>query len=105
MKQRLIDANVLKSVFEKWMEGMHSGEDDIENAQGSMLYGCICQLDNTPTVEAEPVRHGRWDGDTCTNCKLPWNDLMRQNGDDYGYFDPMPPFCPNCGAKMDEETT
>lgn len=53
------------------------------------------------TAAAVEVVHGRWDGDNCTNCKLPWNYLMRANGDDWGYFDPMPPYCPNCGAKMD----
>lgn len=26
---------------------------------------------------------------------------MVQNADDWGYFDPMPDYCPNCGAKMD----
>lgn len=45
--------------------------------------------------------HGRWDGDTCTACKLPWKYNMVQDADDWGYFDPMPDYCPNCGAKMD----
>ena len=53
-------------------------------------------------------KKGYWtgyDGQYCSVCKLPWNYYMTMNGDDIGYFDPMPKFCPNCGAKMrsDEE--
>ena len=56
-------------------------------------------------IEAlEKVEEGYWytDGETkcCSVCKLPWNYCMRDNGDDWGYFDPMPKFCPHCGAKM-----
>ena len=50
------------------------------------------------------VKEGYWyvDGETehCSVCKLPWNYYMTDDGDDWGYFDPMPKFCPNCGAKM-----
>ena len=54
-------------------------------------------------------KKGHWyvKGETeyCSVCKLPWNYYMTMNGDDIGYFDPMPKFCPNCGAEMrsDEE--
>ena len=41
-----------------------------------------------------------YDGQYCSVCGLPWNYHMTMNGDDIGYFDPMPKFCPNCGAKM-----
>jgi len=59
-------------------------------------------IDEQPTVEAEPVRHGKW--------------IMKS--DPFGFFDEIPvcsecgcttkmrektKFCPNCGAKMDEE--
>ena len=60
-------------------------------------------IDRIPAADVAPVVHGRWDGDNCTVCKLPWNYNMTQNADDWGYFDPMPDYCPNCGAKMDEE--
>lgn len=56
-----------------------------------------------PSADVAPVVHGRWDGDNCTACKLPWNYNMTQDADDWGYFDPMPDYCPNCGARMDLE--
>jgi hypothetical protein len=56
-----------------------------------------------PTIEAEPVRHGRWkkkNGEIyCTNCKKSkWSEsfeLMLRGFD----------FCPHCGAKMDATDT
>ena len=59
-------------------------------------------IDRIPAADVALVVHGRWDGDNCTVCKLPWNYNMTQNADDWGYFDPMPDYCPNCGARMDE---
>ena len=58
-------------------------------------------IKNCPAADVAPVVHGRWDGNDCTVCKLPWNYNMVQDADDWGYFDPMPDYCPNCGAKMD----
>lgn len=63
------------------------------------------EVDKIPTIDAEPVRHGRWiespDNDgmdyECSNlkcrCRISYND-SRVSGD-FNY-------CPNCGAKMDE---
>lgn len=61
----------------------------------------------TPTVDAEPVRHGHWivfkdeNGifrNKCSACGSPMRKGYKQTN-----------FCPNCGAKMDkcskEETT
>lgn len=52
-----------------------------------------------PTIEVDPVKHGRWkvlasgNDAVCTNCKHYWIP----NGDQYDYN-----YCPHCGAKMDE---
>lgn len=49
-------------------------------------------LDRIPTIEAEPVRHGRCISDIygmkCSECD---SDLYESSIN----------FCPNCGAKMD----
>ena len=57
----------------------------------------IADLARTPTVDAVPVRHGRWertaDGAAlCTACK------RKMSPSQYGYA-----FCGLCGAKMDGE--
>lgn len=56
-------------------------------------------IKNAPTIEAEPVRYGRWMcgdyydiGDVCSECD--W---------DSGMVNPTLRYCPNCGAKMDKE--
>ncbi len=58
-------------------------------------------LSYLPTIEAEPVRHGRWslaedgDGVVCSCCGKDFCNLVYET-DDFNY-------CPNCGAKMDKE--
>lgn len=56
-------------------------------------------IDDAPTVDAEPVRHGRWKQSKhyphiiiCDECGEPYelsNSMEHWN------------YCPNCGAKMD----
>ena len=52
-------------------------------------------IEEAPTIEAEPVRHGQWERTSdgaarCTACK------RKMNSSQYGYA-----FCGLCGAKMD----
>ena len=81
------------------------------NSQAEMVYGANSDLhqawysandiysavENVPTADVAPVRHGHWeviDAEEprrygCSECKrLSWH---------------MDNYCPNCGAKMDEE--
>lgn len=57
------------------------------------------EIANFPAADVEPVRHGYWDdsfdGITpyCSACGMSHRCLMR-----------TPDYCPNCGAKMDEDT-
>lgn len=68
-------------------------------------------INKMPTVDAVPVVHGHWifrdDGDVyefypcsvCSKCGEEWVlDAM-----DFEDFKFSAHFCPNCGAKMDEE--
>ena len=55
-----------------------------------------------PTVDAEPVRHGRWEMSSdipdyiiCSRCCAVF-DVWKADMEQYHY-------CPNCGAKMDLE--
>lgn len=83
---RLIDADALKGDFREWLS---------ENSD----YRTILQIiDGAPTIEAEPVRHGRWIEigadkrgrggiQKCTACN--------------GIYPYKCKRCPNCGAMMD----
>lgn len=59
----------------------------------------VRMLDKQPTIDAEPVRHGRWvygdDVDIqCSECgKDAMSDWMK-------YTQVYSPYCPWCGAKM-----
>lgn len=84
---RLIDADALAK------ELMHEGLGYQYN-----------RVINAPTMDAVPVRHGKWVIGTvpyfvCSECKsrtpLRWDERL-------GYvLDYQSPYCPYCGAKMD----
>ena len=63
-------------------------------------------LDDAPTVDAVPVKHGRWEREDnvyddltyiCSACHEPWTLI------DGTPLDNNMHYCPNCGAKMDLE--
>ena len=68
-------------------------------------------LTETPTIEAEPVRHGRWgphpldkDWDTCSSCGF--GTKRREHSDTVGdkfFIEFSYSYCPRCGARMDME--
>ena len=92
---QLIDADVL--VEKAYWHNEHPSIDDLF-AEGVDAVD-VSDIDNAPTIEAEPVRHGYWMcgdyydiGDVCSECD--W---------DSGMVNPTLRYCPNCGAKMDLE--
>ena len=64
----------------------------------------ICFLLASPTVDAEPVRHGKWTRENnygiwkCSECGCKINRRYPLKGNIWNYY-----YCPNCGAKMDAE--
>lgn len=86
---RLIDASAYKAILKGWLSEMHAGEDEEENAEGTAIYSCICQLDDAPTVDAVVVTR-------CKDCK---NFRRNNENDPYcadrrGLDDPEPEsFC------------
>ena len=62
-------------------------------------------IESAPTVDAEPVRHGHWiEGNnfhwysnSCSCCGYTRTTDIKSNGWNQWKY------CPNCGAKMDEE--
>ena len=61
-------------------------------------------LKNRPTVDAEPIRHGRWiqiktvpSYHYCSRCRVP--QKMEKSCNIYVHIH----YCPYCGAKIDAE--
>lgn len=91
---RLIDAD--------WVFG-HLKPYDPSDEEWSVTGGTALRLihkavDNAPTVNAEPVVHGRWKASSvlleCQNCGEIYSRLGGNGGKAWNY-------CPNCGARMD----
>ena len=106
---RLIDADVLKA--ELWKERASLQMMDDSQTADKIMYGiykaerCVSKM---PTVDAAPVKHGHDTGEGrlfhCSVCGYDVFDIFEDNKDVYRFeigkgWD----YCPNCGAKMDEE--
>lgn len=85
--------------------------DMLEPSEVYMNYGFtrivyMDDIDEMPTVDAEPVRHGHWiEGNnfhwysnSCSCCGYTRTTDIKSNGWNQWKY------CPNCGAKMDEVT-
>lgn len=69
-------------------------------------------IDDMPTIEAEPVKHGRWIDGKVRHIKNGELRNMRECSecgalyfvyDEYNSKEDKPKYCPNCGAIMDKE--
>ena len=86
MPERLIDANALKAKIETH-DAVLGGHDRIY----------ICGLiDDSPTIEAEPVRHGWW-----IDWSM-WGESNYQCSECNAEMKYKTNFCPRCGAKMQD---
>ena len=99
---RLIDADIAEKIMsERYTElaKEYGHYDHYTTGYGDAL----SVIEEAPTIEAEPVRHGRWEflgpnrliGDcmcgTCSVCKVRCKYIVNKN------------ICPNCGANMKSE--
>lgn len=100
---RLIDGDALEKAIYEWMPKdqetwMDSKIPPIEN----LVISIMMTIQEQPTMDALPVRHGQWDYVTvvnggfwrCSNCGTSSEVL----GVKYLYR-----YCPFCGAKMDAD--
>lgn len=104
---RLIDADALKETLDKMKIIIDEDVFECNSVHEELVYllekvdtVLAEKIDDLPTIEAVPAVHGEWIGNTCSACDMNWDENMVNNADDWGYFEPMPDFCPNCGAKM-----
>lgn len=96
---RLIDAEHLK-------KRATNAQGDCWDNYGQGTADFLEYIDKEPTVDAEPVRHGKWTHNKWSNmrhdyscslcgCRISGVDPFSLSATAYYY-------CPECGAKMDE---
>ena len=89
---RLINADRLRADVLSWENCYNGFSDTYDKAR------IIDAIDEQPTIEAEPVRRGRWtrfyyrEADFSINCSLCDNPVRWRS-----------PYCPWCGAQMEEQ--
>lgn len=100
---RLIDADKLLEKTECLFKDLNSTEDYMGIGYNHGVGDSMAIIKNAPTIEAEPVKHGRWEpvtngrgGFECSICHSYASSY--QDGVEW-----LSPYCPNCGAKMDLE--
>lgn len=96
---RLIDADALKN---------NAVELDLPfppfNHRSKEQIVFLYDIDDAPTIDAEPVRHGRWLPETVSGYDGV-NVVYARPCSECGYEERrfVKRYCPNCGAKMDLE--
>ena len=65
-----------------------------------MMYEIADEIDCAPAADVAPVVHGHWEQVDDTKCRCSRCDIIALIGL-YPHGDKN--YCPNCGAKMDEE--
>lgn len=105
--ERLIDANELW----KQMSELREKRDEESNMTGDRTVcatwnDAVGLIKNAPTIDAEPVRHGKWlygenesghDGYYCSQCG---EHIRWRYGEEDIDFIRSYNYCPHCGAKM-----
>lgn len=101
---RAIDAEpIIEELYKIGYEKDEAGEHEFALGIDTVIY----LLEQAKTVEAEPVRHGKWeriedyyDLSTirCSLCHEEWSFDCMDDVELLNYN-----YCPNCGAKMDLE--
>lgn len=93
---RPIDANALLGLYKKWLPQL-AADEDAGDRNG--VETCIAVLEDEPTLDYAPVRHGEWVwngfdgiGWECSRCRHEESREAKK---------PDAKYCPNCGAKMD----
>lgn len=94
----IIDANALK----EYMCSICDNRERCEDRE--QVCSLIADIDEQPTIEVEPVKHGRWKHSKAGG--LPTNRFVCSECDGLVQVSTyrnrcMFNYCPNCGAKMD----
>ena len=103
---RLIDADALVERLKPYKDKYGADKFPYDIVHDAFIY----EVEKEPTIDAVPIRHGKWlDPETL---KRPWfrhhifecsvcRNILDMDGVNAGRGDAN--YCPNCGARMDEE--
>lgn len=69
------------------------------DAQQALIGRILFMLDNMPSIDAEPVRHGRWIPEMNNN-----DERVYHCSECGCYVTVSSDYCPSCGSKMDLRT-
>mgnify|MGYP006932843021 CR=1 FL=1 len=97
---RLIDGDALIELING---GYDLDFDEVPETKRELLRMIMEQ----PTVDAEPVRHGKWidEGYYADNTNVKAWHCSECNWHMLGYEDELFRYCPICGARMDKDET
>lgn len=95
---RLIDADKLLEKTECLFKDLNNTEDYMGIGYNHGVGDSIAIIKNAPTIEAEPVKHGRWKCESDLETYTIWRCSECGMG-----FEHTSPYCRNCGAKMGGE--
>lgn len=111
---RLIDADALEQEYRRQFESVYKHTRDTvlpsdfyierkaayDKELARMEMEAFCEfLKSRPTIDAEPVRHGRWERNPNTESWFREIVFCSECGRDNGARESD--YCPNCGTKMD----
>ena len=94
---RLIDADELKELFREVIGGI-AKKPEIQKDLEHMIRASamtIQMIDDAPTIEAEPVRRGKWE----TRNEYSWYSIYCSVCGKWQTS--RTKYCPDCGAKME----
>lgn len=98
---RLIDADALKEGIAELKRSPWYNNETVPSLHAGIkeaieVVELLC-IDKAPTVDAEPVRHGKWILGKCNHCggHAPFWSMATT------YYESN--YCPECGARMDKE--
>ena len=100
--QALKEVTVLTDALSKLIKEFRNDgpQSTVRRYVCNVLLSMLGDENQTPTIEAEPVRHGRWERSgpllECQSCGEIYSQLGGNAGKSWNY-------CPNCGAKMNKE--
>ena len=95
---RLTDTDALIEKFEK--DEFAHVRNDYQSGYNDGMFHAKVVADNFPTVDAVPVKHGKWIDRNGAIVAPFWE---RYECSECGARSDNSNYCPNCGARMDED--